>query len=493
MSVHRKVITVPLARNPLRAVLLGLVLAVVAGALVGVVAPLAVAPAPARAATTTFGAPSWWNGDCDTVNWTRKARAAGWTGEAARRLGGVVLGIPVCGPRNLAGGPNIWWSRAGWGELEWQCVEFAQRFMIQVYGVEPYQANGVEVVDHYTQRQGGGLVKITNGTTGTAPQPGDVMSFSSPTNRWGHVAVVASTDIDSSGTGSVRLATQNDTADGWRTLSITNWKVSAFGSLYPYAWLHDPQGRGGGNVDTPPTTTPTPEDGDYVVHDRVTYRIAGGAPVIVTSWAAMGGVTASVISLDDDAFDQLRAVPRDGTFLKAANGTARWRVAGGAPLPVTNCNATGLMGCADSVDIDPTAVARANLGGVYGHLSPTIADGTFLKVGDNGATGIGTIGRAAGGAVLAVKNCDDLGGCGDWVTVQTTTWTAYRKAHPAPVDTTLVRLLPSGRYATFTGGRCELRRGTAKVWTDVPDTAMVCGAPLRVPPKPPVVLTPSGR
>ncbi|MHA3704758.1 CHAP domain-containing protein [Jatrophihabitans sp. YIM 134969] len=479
-------------RARVRATLLGVVIAVLAGGLVAVVAPLASTAAPARAAVpTSYGAPSWWNGDCDTVNWTRKARAAGWSGEAARRLGGVVLGIPVCGPRNLAGAPNIWWSRPGWGELEWQCVEFAQRFMIQVYGVQPYQANGVDVVNHYTPAQGGGLVRVDNGTVGKAPQPGDVMSFSSPTNRWGHVAVVASTNVDGAGNGSVLLATQNDTADGWRTLTVSNWRVAAFGSLWPYAWLHDPLGRGGGNpdVDSPPQV----EDGDYVLHDNVTYRIAGGAPVIVTNWTTMGGVSREVTPIDDDQFESLRDVPRDGTFLKAANSTARWRVAGGAPLPVASCTTTGMNGCAGSVDIDPMAVTRAPLGGAYAHLRPTIADGTFLKVADDGAPGLGTLGRAAGGAIVPVRDCDDLGGCGDWVTVPATAWTSYRAAHPQPVAGTVVRFQPSGRWGTFANGQCELRHGPGTEIA-VPDSSLPCGAPLRpTPSKPPVVVLTPGR
>ncbi|HJU36327.1 MAG TPA: fibronectin type III domain-containing protein [Gaiellaceae bacterium] len=198
-----------------------------------------------KAGRLFHGRPSWWNGsDCDAAHWNAAAAALGWTGAGAHELGASYLGIPVCGPRRLAdGAPDVWWTKSGWGEYEWECTELAFRFMAQAYGVSAYSANGDTVVANYASADGGGLVKVNNGTAGVAPMPGDVVSFNGPDN--GHVAVVASSSVNASGNGSITLLTENDTSNGWRTLAVSSWVVQGFGTRTPYGWLHDPKGRGG--------------------------------------------------------------------------------------------------------------------------------------------------------------------------------------------------------------------------------------------------------
>ena len=204
---------------------------------------LAVGLAPTRAADV--GPPAWWNGDCDATNWNAKAAAQGWTGAGAHRLGAVYLGVPVCGPRPGAdGAPDVQWSRSGWGHFEWQCTELAHRFMAQIYGVTAYGGNGNAVVRNYRASYGGNLETVANGTPGKPPLPGDVISFDRA-GAAGHVVVVATSAVDANGNGSIRVLTQNDTADGWRTLAVSKWTVQGFGSYVPYGWLHDPAGRGG--------------------------------------------------------------------------------------------------------------------------------------------------------------------------------------------------------------------------------------------------------
>src|SRR3954468_23393236 len=230
---------VPSSSRRASRVLAGLVaLVLTASGLVGFVSP-------ARA-SADVGAPSWWDGDCDANHWNAAAAAKGWTGAGAHRLGASYLGVPVCGPgRSSSGAPDVQWTRSGWGEFEWECVELAQRFMIQVYGTSPYNANGGDVVSNYTPSVGGGLGVVANGTILRPPLPGDVVSFTSPNSRAGHVAVVTATQVDAAGNGTARVMTQNDTADGWRTLNIVSWALQGFGSYTPYGWLHDPAGRGG--------------------------------------------------------------------------------------------------------------------------------------------------------------------------------------------------------------------------------------------------------
>jgi hypothetical protein len=180
-------------------------------------------------------APSWWSGSCDSGNYA-----------GAHPLGASYRSVEVCGPRPGAdGAPNrlVRFFPGAWGELEWQCVELSMRFMYVAYGVSPYGANGKDVVDNYSPIYGGGLVKIANGTPGTAPRPGDVISFG-PTgySSFGHTGVIESTNVDGDGNGSVRMLSQNDTADGWRTLSVSNWSVNgpAAGLGATTGWLHKP-------------------------------------------------------------------------------------------------------------------------------------------------------------------------------------------------------------------------------------------------------------
>lgn len=229
-----------LARS--RTARLGTVVAALAIALTACLPP---APPPIDN-SQPLPAPSWWSGACDSGNYA-----------GGKALGAEYRNVQVCGPRPGAdGAPNrlVNFFPGAWGELEWQCVELSMRFMYLAYDVHPYGANGKDVYDNYSTAYGGGLVKIANGTVGTPPKPGDVLSFG-PTvySAFGHTGVVAQSTVDASGNGTVKILSQNDTADGWRTLTVTNWNVTAgvagLGAIP--GWLHSPA------TDPPPTTTTT--------------------------------------------------------------------------------------------------------------------------------------------------------------------------------------------------------------------------------------------
>jgi fibronectin type 3 domain-containing protein len=197
-------------------------------------------------ASTTYGAPGWWNGDCDATWWNPRAQALGWQGEGAHRLGAAYLGIPVCGPApGNDAAPLVSWGRGGQAMNEWDASEYVLRFMDQVYGVAPYAASPMNVVRAYAPGAGGGLQFVANGTAGSPPKPGDVISFDNA-NGVGLVAVVGWIELDANGTGKARIIAQNDTGGGWRRLDVTNWNVQGFGGNTAYGWLHDPQGRGSG-------------------------------------------------------------------------------------------------------------------------------------------------------------------------------------------------------------------------------------------------------
>jgi hypothetical protein len=196
-----------------------------------------------------LAAPSWWNGhDCDSSHYFAVS------GQSSFRLGAVYLGMPACGPRPLAGGTDV---AVTWGggvtQLEWECAELSKRYLYLSYGIAPYQANGSQVVWNYS---GSALEKISNPTSGKAPQPGDVLSYGSTTTA-GHTSVVMTSSVNGSGNGSITVIEENNSAGGASTLSVNNWTVNGnAGSVS--GWLH--------NACTNGTATLRNRDGGPPIH-----------------------------------------------------------------------------------------------------------------------------------------------------------------------------------------------------------------------------------
>jgi Domain of unknown function (DUF1906) len=104
-----------------------------------------------------------------------------------------------------------------------------------------------------------------------------------------------------------------------------------------------------------------------------TYRIAGGAPLFVSDWSTVGGPQPVTI-ITPQQFDSLCPFPVNGTFLMSSAGTV-YRVAGGAPLRVTNWGLFG--GVQPSVAIDQWDID--NLGNPVAHLNAVPANGTIVQ------------------------------------------------------------------------------------------------------------------
>ena len=143
-----------------------------------------------------------------------------------------------------------------------------------------------------------------------------------------------------------------------------------------------------------------PGEGSFVAHNGFVYRIAGGAPVYVSNWAAVGGPQ-TARNLSDAEFGALPQYPRDGTLLGASDGRV-YVVAGGAPLWVSNWAAIG--GPQPSIGIDGAAVTHAGDGVPWDHLRSNPANGTLLGASD------GRVYVVAGGAPLWVSNWAAIGG-----------------------------------------------------------------------------------
>jgi hypothetical protein len=201
-------------------------------------APTSPAPSPPKPSPGQSGrgagpsdlsaTPPWWSGDCDYDHY-----AAG-SGQGSYRLGATYLGMPACGPRPIAGGADVLvnFYPGSWGEYEWECVELVMRYLYQGFGVAPYGANGNQVVSNY---QGSAFQKIGNPTQGVAPQPGDVLSYG-PDTTFGHASVVASSNVNSSGNGSITVVEENNSPGGTSTLNVSGWYVQGFETVS--GWLH---------------------------------------------------------------------------------------------------------------------------------------------------------------------------------------------------------------------------------------------------------------
>ncbi|WP_406832810.1 VCBS repeat-containing protein [Pedococcus sp. KACC 23699] len=131
------------------------------------------------------------------------------------------------------------------------------------------------------------------------------------------------------------------------------------------------------------------------------FRMAGGAPIYVSSWNAVGG-SQPVTNISQAQLDAMPAYPRDGTFLAASSGTV-YRVAGGAPEAVSTWNSFG--GPQPNIPVDQAAIDNAGGGAPWNHLRAVPADGTFIS-----NTADGRVYRVAGGAPLYVSTWNVFGG-----------------------------------------------------------------------------------
>ncbi len=134
------------------------------------------------------------------------------------------------------------------------------------------------------------------------------------------------------------------------------------------------------------------------------YRIAGGAPLFLSSWSLFGGPQ-PVTAISARQFAALPPYPVSGTFLTTTSGNV-YRVAGGAPIPVTNWALFG--GPQASVTIDEWDID--NIANPLSHLSSVPADGTVVEGLPSGAYWSFTGGaRTAAGPTPGAVGVDDKG------------------------------------------------------------------------------------
>jgi hypothetical protein len=117
------------------------------------------------------------------------------------------------------------------------------------------------------------------------------------------------------------------------------------------------------------------------------YRIAGGAPLYVSSWAGFGGAQ-PVVTVSKTRFRLLPTYPRDGTFLQSATRPYIFRVQSGVASVISSWDPFG--GPQPTTTVDDAALDKAGAGGVWNHLisaKPAMAmtgPATLVKFGTTG-------------------------------------------------------------------------------------------------------------
>ncbi len=298
--------------------------------------------------------------------------------------------------------------------------------------------------------------QMTNGATGYQlahnPQAFDLMPAYGAGNRtsWGeNVAWSSSTATTATSIFNAYMASpdhrRNILGAGYRFIGMGT--VGGAHGLFSTTEFTDKV------VPVPPPPPPVVlRDNDFV-RDTATgaiYRMAGGAPIYVSSWAAFGGGKPSR-QMSPAAIAKLRKYPTDGTFIRTPDTGAVYRLAGGAPIYVSNWAAVG--GGSPTVNVDPMAVARAREVQFYNHLRQKPLDGTLVRLANE------QVYVVAGGAPLYVASWAGFGGMRPTVLVD---GAAIAKAGIGggwnhltvyPADNTFLQAYGSGGIYRVLGGR----------------------------------------
>ena len=146
----------------------------------------------------------------------------------------------------------------------------------------------------------------------------------------------------------------------------------------------------------------TPRDGDFVSYNGDVFRIAGGAPIWVSSWANVGGPQPTR-ALSGAEFAALRQQPADGTFISGVSRGEIYRVVGGAPIYVTYNWWQNINPKPPVTTVSQEAIDQAGQNGIWSHLNHKPADGTFISA-PQAPAGRGEVYRIAGGAPIYVSS-----------------------------------------------------------------------------------------
>lgn len=258
--------------------------------------------------------------------------------------GGYLLGasfdnVYACGPANNSGtGYDVpasgsyqgFFEDASWG---CQCVELANRFVYDVYGLQPISGGSLDGTYYApTLASERGVPLVANGTPNQAiPAWGHrfVHGLWSSCRRARCGGSGVPYEAGDGGNYTVTLLEENASSSGQTTATVTNW------------WMGDPTGSAVSleNFDALANSgSESLANGSFVQvsGSPEIFEIAGGAPLYVSNWAAVGG-SQPVTTISQAQSNALPGVPANGTFIRDASSGTIGVVAGGSPLYVSNC------------------------------------------------------------------------------------------------------------------------------------------------------------
>jgi surface antigen len=156
-----------------------------------------------------------------------------------------------------------------------------------------------------------------------------------------------------------------------------NWGVNTLGEKGRYRQRTALASSFTGFIHVKDLATWPPSDGAFinVVETGEVYRMAGGAPLYVSDWAIYGGPQRTQ-NVTAAKFDTLAKVPKNGTYIRGESTGHVYSVAHGAPIHVATW--AGVGGEKPTIGVDDAAISNAGRGGVWRFLKAKPSDG-FLR------------------------------------------------------------------------------------------------------------------
>lgn len=193
-----------------------------------------------------------------------------------------------------------------------------------------------------------------------------------------------------------------------------------------------------------------PSDGSFVrvQESGEIYRIVGGAPVYVSSWAPFGG-SQYTQDVSQAKFNTLPKVPKNGTYIRGQSSGDVYTIAHGAPIHVASW--AGVGGEKPTIGVDDAAIDNAGGSGVWRFLRARPSDG-FIR----GATSY-RIYHVVNGRPYYVSSWAPFGGEKPYVTVDDT---SINSCNHLNCD-------PWGAFDSVSGGKGTL---TVAGWAQDPNT-----------------------
>jgi hypothetical protein len=311
----------------------------------------------------------------------------------------------------------------------WQCVELAQR----LYNTEGWYSgvfSGVSVAaDIYSQASGGHLTDMSVQANGsiTSIAPGDMIINGTSdvySSGVGHVAIVNSVN------GSSVQAVQENADSPTTMYTLSSDSLSGGGGTDILGIVHssmDTLTNAGGYANG--TFLHATDTGNV-------YKVAGGSPTYVPSWASVGlSSQPSLTNVTQATINSMPQYPANGTFVQDYSNNSLYEVAGGALTYVTSWSNVG--GSHPYVTISHSAITS--------QFRQYPEDGTYLADGTSGDVYV-----VAGGAPMRVYSWSDIGGSEP--TTEVDDWAIFNDLRQYPADGTYILDYATGNVYVVAGG-----------------------------------------